>query len=124
MIEITAKIHDSVIKETLNRIGIAIEDGDRKRLFPSVYLYITEINGERKKFLIHFKEYYQITRGSDAYNNISEEDMNRLGYIAGLLRRWGVIECDPRSIVKWAESVRVLSKKESSEWNIIHKIKF
>lgn len=124
MIEVKTKIHDSVIKETLNRIGIAVEKGRWKCLYPSVYLYKTDIDGITKWFLIHFKEYYQITRGNEAYNNISEDDMKRLGYIAGLLRRWGMVECDSREVVKKFEEVTVLSKKEALNWTIIHKIKF
>lgn len=133
MIEISLKVRPNVVRETLNRIGVKVRPPEpdiankvySKALVPSVYLYHTEIDGHVKFFLIHFKEWFLLNQ-KNAYDNLSQDDKDRLAYIAKLLKEWGMIECDDSLTLNELTNgnVTVVRKAEIADWFIAHKIKF
>jgi hypothetical protein len=116
LIEIEPLVDKRIIKESLCRMGIG--NIREKILYPSCYLY----SQQDRSFIVHFKELFLLTR-EDAFDNRSEEDINRRNAIAWNLAKWGLIRVldesilDPHSI-----TVFVLPHSLKSEWIINHKI--
>lgn len=115
LLEIKCLVDKKVIKESLSRIGIA--DKKRKILYPSAYLY--EKDG--KDYLCHFKELFLVNNKTDAYNNISSEDIYRKNSIAFCLKNWKLIDVDDEKIKEHERFVFVLPHSQKLEWKIIHK---
>ena len=116
MIEVKTISNPNLIKETLNRIGFC--NKKEKKIYPSVYLY--EKDGVQ--FLIHFKEFFLLTR-KNAYDNINKHDENRVNYVASLLKRWGLIDYIEKYKPSNDKHLSILKKDEILEYNILHKIK-
>lgn len=129
MIEVSLKVRPNVVRETLNRIGVKIRPqegcGFPKALAPSVYLYHTKVGNDTKFFLIHFKEWF-LLNVRDAYDNVSQDDRQRLAYVAKLLREWELIDCDPTLTVDelLGSPLTIVKKADVQQWFIAHKIKF
>ena len=86
MLKVLLKVENpNIVKETLSRMGVY--DRQKKIMRPSVFLH--EVDGEF--FLIHFKEWFLISY-PNSYNNISDDDKNRVAYVTHLLHSWGLIE--------------------------------
>lgn len=111
----------SIIKETLERIGIKAEE--QKKFYPSCYL--VEENGEYK--IYHFKELFLKDGKQSTY---TDKDMYRRNTICFLLKNWGLIELDEsvkdkedvNSIL--VEKVDVLPFPEKHKYRICHKYLF
>jgi hypothetical protein len=134
MIEVTLKVRPNVIRETLNRIGVKVRPPEptefqtrqyEKALVPSVYLYHTNIDNETKFFLIHFKEWFLLHQ-RNAYDNVSQDDRDRLAFITKLLRDWGMVDCNKDETIDQLTSgnLTIVKKAEVDNWFIAHKIKF
>jgi len=117
LLEVKILVDDKVIKETLNRIGVA--NKKEKILYPSCYLY----EKEGKYYLVHFKQMFLLTRET-AYNNICEEDILRRNAIAFCLRQWALIEVDEEKIMPHDRYIFVLPHNQKAEWKISHKFNF
>jgi len=117
LLEVKVLVDDKVIKETLNRIGIA--NKKEKVLYPSCYLY--EKDG--KFYLVHFKEMFLLTRPA-AYNAICEDDVLRKNAIAFCLKNWGLIDVPNELIEPHNKFVFVLPHNQKNEWKISHKFNF
>lgn len=117
MIEILLKEHTpNVIKETLSRMGVF--NRVERILYPSIYLH--EVDG--RYFLIHFKEWFMISYPT-SYNNISEDDKNRVAYVASLLHKWNLIEYVDFVKPRQDRNLFCLKKSEVPTVTIKHKIK-
>ena len=117
LLEIKPLVDLKVIKETLNRIGIA--NKSQKILYPSCYLY--EQNGNF--YLVHFKEMFLLTRAT-AYNAICEDDLLRRNAIAFCLKNWGLIDVPDESIEPHNKFIFVLPHNQKNEWRVSHKFNF
>jgi len=117
LLEVKVLVDDKVIKETLNRIGIA--NKKKKILYPSCYLI--EENG--KHYLAHFKQLFLLTRDS-AYNAVCEDDILRRNAIAFCLKNWGLIEVEDEVIEPHNKFVFVLPHTQKQDWKISHKFNF
>jgi hypothetical protein len=118
MIEIKLKTKSvNIIKETLNRIGVVNQKD--KTIKPSVYVY--EFDG--KYFLIHFKEWFLLHRET-AFDNISEDDYNRVEVVASLLMKWNLIEFEQFGNMRRDKGVGIVSKEDSLQYKVKHLIKF
>lgn len=113
MVKIRLLVDGKIVKETLERIGIA--NKKEKVLFPSCYLYY--VNGE--SYILHFKQLFLMTR-KESYDNISNEDIKRLNSIIFCLVNWGLIEID-EELGEHDKFVFVLPYKYKNEWIIKHK---
>lgn len=113
-IEVTLRVDDKVVKETLSRCGIV--NRKRKILYPSCYL----IEHDSKYYIFHFKELFAITR-SNYYNNISDEDLKRKNSIIFCLKNWGLIDVDESLIEPHDMYVFVLSHDKKEEFTVSHK---
>lgn len=112
-VEVELKEHFSIVRESLDRIGIASKD--KKILNPSCYL----LHKRGKYYIIHFKNLLKLD-GKET--NYSEEDDIRQASIARLLEDWGLIEIlDEEALPEENVFVFVLPFKEKEEWQIIHK---
>jgi len=121
-IEVNLLADFSIVRETLERVGIKNEN--KKTLYPSCYI-ISEIDdeGETRYFVVHFKQLF-IRDGKE--DTLSEHDILRLKTIVYLLVQWGLVEVvDPNSIdVILRDKIDVISHKERNEYNIVHKYVF
>ena len=103
-----------VIKETLERIGIA--NRKTKVITPSVYV----LHKQGKYFIIHFKELLAL----DGFkHNINETDISRRNAIVSLLSNWGMVEILDDDIYQedLAEQIFVLPFSEKQNYKINHK---
>lgn len=103
-----------VIKETLERIGIA----NRKThvITPSVYI----LHKQGKYYIIHFKELLAL----DGFKrNINETDISRRNAIISLLSNWGMVEILEDGVYQeeLEEQIFVLPYKEKHIYKINHK---
>ena len=112
-VEVLLKEHFSIIRESLDRIGIASKD--KKILNPSCYL----LHKRGKYYIIHFKNLLKLD-GKET--NYSEDDDIRQASIARLLEDWGLIEIKNDSALPEENVfVFVLPYNQKEEWQIIHK---
>lgn len=114
LLEIKLKTDKAVIIESLCRMGIA--NKDKKIIYPSVYLYEKDGNF----YLAHFKQLFSLIR-KDAYNNITEDDLERRNAIAFCLKKWGLIDISEEVITPHNMFVFVLPYQEKKNWQIFHK---
>lgn len=114
LLEIKLKTDKAVIIESLCRMGIA--NKDKKIIYPSVYLYEKDGNF----YLTHFKQMFSLIR-KDAYNNITEDDLERRNAIAFCLKKWGLIDISEEAITPHNMFVFVLPYREKKNWQIFHK---
>ena len=115
LIEVNPLVDVDIIKETLQRCGIA--NKKKKILYPSCYLY----KNFEKYYVIHFKSMFTITR-SNGYSNLSEMDLERRNSIIFCLENWKLIEIlNKDDINPHNEYVFVLPHREKHNWEIEHK---
>jgi hypothetical protein len=104
----------AVIRETLERIGIANKD---KKFFPSCYA--KKVDGKVK--IYHFKELLKVPTMDDS-------DVRRKNSIIWLLIKWNLVNVlDVSSIDAVSPNeIFVLTKaqKDSKKWTIVHKYHF
>ena len=64
--------------------------------------------------------------GQRLYDNVSQDDRQRLAYVAKLLREWELIDCDPTLTVDelLGSPLTIVKKADVQQWFIAHKIKF
>jgi len=107
---------EKIIKETLERIGIANRK-DRK-IYPSCYL----IQENGKNYLCHFKELLKVP-------TMDESDIKRKNTIVWLLARWNMIALpltekhqQPKNILE--KKIFILTKQQMREekWTCVHKL--
>jgi hypothetical protein len=115
LIEVKLLKKDSIIKETLQRVGIA--NRKERILYPSCYLY----ENDNKYYIVHFKELFLLDK-EDSYNNISEKDIERKNAIIYCLYNWGLVDVDLKLIEPHNERVFVLNHSQKRLWDIRHKI--
>lgn len=110
----------SVLRETLERIGIA--NRKEKKIFPSCYA--KKLVGS-KIAIFHFKELLKEP-------NVSEDDIKRKNTIIWLLMKWNLITIKDEEVKKSIQSnmlhkkIFILPKKQKDEekWGINHKFHF
>ncbi len=113
-IEVELKEHFSVVRESLDRIGIA--NKTKQILNPSCYL----LHKKGKYYILHFK---QLLALDGKETNFSEDDISRTISIAKLLQNWGLVKILNEDEIKDIAStfVFVLPFKDKPEWLIKHK---
>ena len=117
IIKVIPLVDIEIITETLTRIGVA--NKREKVLYPTCYPYMAF--GDL--YIVHFKELFMLTRPT-AYNNLTQEDIERRNSIIYCLEGWDLIRVEePKKIEPHDSFIFVLSYKEKFEWNISHKIK-
>lgn len=126
MIEIQLKTSANRIMSILDRIGIKstrpvpMSNGERIGvLTPTAYLFHSPKS--RKTFLIHFKEWFVISR-PNGYDDMQEKDTERLRFIAGLLFTNGLIDCDPSETLNECSGISVIPEHEIEDYIINHKV--
>lgn len=117
MIEIEIDSSDSfnILRETLERIGIASRQ--ENTLYQSVHI----LHKQGRYYLAHFKEMFLL---DGKPSTLTEEDTRRRNRIAALLQGWGLLTIvEPEMVVNQSDlnKIKILSKKERSDWNIVSK---
>ncbi len=111
--------HFSVIRESLDRIGIA--NKEKKTIMPLCYvLHRTnwETN-ESEYYIIHFKNLQKLDGESVYY---TKEDDIKQSSIARLLENWGLVKIIKKEKLPIKNSfVFVLPYKDKDKWEIKHK---
>lgn len=109
----------SVVRETLERLGIA--NRKKKTFFPSCYCVETREPGVYK--IVHFKELFPLFQRKSTFDEV---DKIRLKTIVHLLKNWNLVEIinsdDIDEIL--SEKITVLKHDEKKHYEIIHKFKF
>jgi len=105
-----------VVKETLERIGIA--NKTTKVIIPSCYI----IFKNNKHYIMHFKELLAL----EGYRGeIETSDIERRNSIVTMLVNWNLIEIDEEPMEIYQEELKqkifVLSHKEKKDYTINHK---
>lgn len=110
------------IKETLTRIGVASKKD--KKLFQSCHiLHKRNSDGISKYAVVHFKEMFRLD-GKDA--KFDEQDIPRRNAIVRLLEEWDlldIVDQENAQDVAPIQTIKILSFKEKSEWELIAKYK-
>lgn len=109
----------SVIRETLERIGII--NRKKKTFYPSCYCVETKIPNVYK--IVHFKELFPLFDRETTFNEI---DKLRRKTIVHLLKNWNLVDLVNANDIDeiLAEKITVLKHSEKKQYNIIHKFKF
>lgn len=106
-----------LVKESLTRIGIA--SFRTKTLYQTAHI----LHKRGKYYICHFKELF-VLDGQESY--VDDEDIGRRNLICGMLQDWGLLKVvDETEIERKSPigSVKVLSFKDKSEWNLRPKYK-
>lgn len=110
----------SVLRETLERIGIA--NRNEKKIFPSCY---AKKMNDSKVAIFHFKELLKKP-------TLDEDDVKRKNTIIWLLIKWNLIKINDEKVRQDIASnmlqkkIFILPKKQKDEekWEIVHKFHF
>ena len=103
-----------VIKETLERIGIA--NRETQVITPSCYI----LHKRGRYYIIHFKELLAL----DGFKrDISDGDLSRRDAIATLLQNWNMVEIIPDDVYQeeLQEQIFVLPYQDKKNFKINHK---
>ena len=105
----------NVVRETLERIGIA--NKKTKVLNPSCYL----LHKRGKYYICHFKDLFLLD--GKRVENYSDEDKTRRFTIAKKLEDWGLIKIIDKDLEVIEEQcyIYVLKYTDAVDWDIIHK---
>lgn len=104
------------IKETLTRIGIA--NNVNKTLVQSCHI----LQKRGKYYVVHFKELLALDGRCVEF---TAEDIERRNNIAMLLQEWGLckIVSPGNHVFTGDNKFRVISYRESKDWNLVYKYK-
>lgn len=107
----------SIIRETLERIGI--KNTHKKCFYPSCYCVETKVDSIYR--IVHFKELFTL---SDRETTFSNDDQLRLNTVVVLMVNWRLIDVieDVGEIL--VEKLTVLKHTEKPIYSIVHKYKF
>jgi len=119
-IKVQLKEHFSVIRESLDRIGIA--NKKKKTIIPICYILHKNNwnNNESEYFIIHNKHLKKLD-GEDIY--ITKDDIIKEVSVARLLEKWGLVKILSKDLPEENSFVYVLPFKDKDEWTITHKYK-
>lgn len=114
-VEVNLKASFPVIRETLERVGIA--NNSKKEVYPSCYL----LHKKGKYYVIHFKNLLKLD--GKTVTNFDANDKNREDNIALLLEKWGLVEIVNKEQLEKTEPsfIFVLSHDKRNEYKIVHK---
>lgn len=118
-IKVRLKKDFSIIRETLERIGI--KNKKKKTFYPSCYCVETK-DPEFFK-IVHFKELFPLFDRATTFDSI---DRIRRNTATILLEGWGLLEIVDRNEidVMMVDKIPVLKHDEKKQYEIIHKFKF
>lgn len=118
-ISVKLKEDFSVVRETLERIGII--NRKKKAFYPSCYCVETSKEGIYK--IVHFKELFPLAGRETTFDEV---DKIRRKTIVHLLKNWNLIDVlntdDIDEIL--SEKITVLKHSEKKDYTITHKYKF
>ncbi len=118
-ISVKLKEDFSVVRETLERIGIV--NRKKKTFFPSCYCVETKTEGVYK--IVHFKELFPLFERETTFDEV---DKIRRKTIVHLLKNWNLVEVINNEDIDeiLSEKITVLKHSEKKDYQIIHKFKF
>ena len=118
-VEVLLREHFSVVRESLDRIGIA--NKEKKTIMPLCYiLHKTNWDtSESEYYIIHFKNLKKLD-GEQTY--YTEEDEIKQSSIAKLLENWGLVKIvDKEDLPVKNSFVYVLPFAKKKDWTISHR---
>ncbi len=102
------------VKETLTRIGIpANARGDQA---PILWQSCHVFQKRGRYFIVHFKQLFQLD-GKARDEDITDEDLDRVEYIACLLEEWGLVKM-MYDLDKPKVSVKIIPYSKKNEWDL------
>lgn len=118
-IRIKLKKDFSIIRETLERIGV--KNKKTMTFYPSCYCIETKTENVYR--IVHFKELFPLFNRTTTFDNV---DKIRRNTIIILLEGWNLIDILDKSEIDemMVDKLPVLKHEEKSKYNIIHKFKF
>jgi len=123
-VKVDIKVPFSVIKETLERIGIV--NNETKKIYPSCYIVEEIVEGKVEHKIYHFKELF-IKEGkqSSFFDKNDDKDLYRRNTIIYLLQEWGLIKVLSNNVEGiLVEKIDVVSHKMKHLYKICHKYLF
>lgn len=118
-IQVQLKKDFSVIRETLERIGV--KNNKKMTFYPSCYCIETK-NPEIHR-IVHFKELFTLSERPTTFDDL---DKLRRNTAILILEGWGILQVLDKSIIDeiMVEKIHILKFSEKQKYNIIHKYKF
>jgi len=120
-VKVILKEHFSVVRESLDRIGIA--NKEKKTIMPLCYI-LHKTNWETSEseyYIIHFKNLKKLDGDLTYY---TKEDEIKQSSIAKLLETWGLVEIINKEELPIKNSfVYVLPHSKKKDWTVNHKYK-
>jgi len=105
------------IKETLTRMGLAVERDDGRYLYQSCHI----LHKRGRYYITHFKE-MMILDGKQT--DMDDVDRARRNTIAYLLAQWGLCEVIDRTLIEQRvafSDIKVIPHKEKGSWKLVSK---
>lgn len=116
-IEIILKKDFNIVREILERIGIA--NKEKKEIYPSCNI----LHKKGKYYIVHFKELFSL---DNKESNMTEKDYRRRDSVVYLLNKWELldpVDIDPEEL-RTNEFFFILKKEERDNgWSIVPKYK-
>lgn len=119
MIEVVLSEPDDFlkVKETLTRMGIASNKGERNTLYQSCHI----LHKQGRYFIVHFKELFML---DGKFADFTYSDMYRRNTIITLLSDWGLLQLlNPEKINQRLpiKNIKIIPYKEKSNWDLVSK---
>jgi hypothetical protein len=105
------------VKETLTRMGIASNKGERNSLYQSCHI----LHKQGRYFIVHFKELFML---DGKFADFTHSDMYRRNTIVTLLSDWGLLQLlNPEQISERLpiKNIKIIPYKEKENWNLVSK---
>jgi len=118
-IEIEALNKDQFLKvrETLTRIGLPSKRDGQQTLWQTCHVF----HKQGRYYIVHFKQLFLLDGRTDV-TDFSEEDEDRLEYIANLLEQWGLVIPVVEIRTDLETNVMIIPFREKQNWTL--KVKY
>lgn len=102
------------VKETLTRIGIPanMRQTERPVLWQSCHI----LQKRGRYYIVHFKQLFLLD-GKAVEEDISDEDLDRVEYVAALLAEWGLVQ-PMFELEKPKVSVKIIPHSQKYDWDL------
>lgn len=119
MIEVVLSEPDDFlkVKETLTRMGIPSNRGERNALYQSCHI----LHKQGRYFIVHFKELFML---DGKFADFTYSDMYRRNAIITLLSDWGLLQVlNPEKVNQRLpiKNIKIIPHKEKSNWDLVSK---
>lgn len=104
------------VRETLTRIGLPSKRDNLQTLWQTCHVF----HKQGRYYIVHFKQLFLLDGRTDV-TDFTEEDEDRLEFIANLLEQWGLVVPMVEINAQIETNVMIIPYREKGNWSLKQK---